>query len=346
MKKYLATLFGLLTLATFFVPAHYSDNFFAPFNIFRIIVMLIFIGLILSFKPKINLAESIKKAPKSAKILMVIVPVIVLIFALIQLLWPDFAVLLIRDESRNWNYRRGIFIKSAFQLIACVTFVIVAIKSKKKKRYANIVVLALLALITFMMIGEELSWGQRIIGWETPTDYAEINMQGETNLHNLATQLFQNTLYFGGWILLVALPFFRKYIDKFLAKFKKVSFLRGFLPPTYFVLIFAAAYGLVDPIAAPTGIRYSSILFSILGTAALLIYTIIPARGNIANMICLTLGSFIAALFLNLFVSQVWQINHGAPTEYLELFISFGIMLWALYLNKNLLKSSEKAKNI
>lgn len=33
--------------------------------------------------------------------------------------------------------------------------------------------------------GEEISWGQRIFGWETPESYAEINMQDETNLHNL-----------------------------------------------------------------------------------------------------------------------------------------------------------------
>jgi hypothetical protein len=37
----------------------------------------------------------------------------------------------------------------------------------------------------FFLIGEELSWGQRIFGWETPESYASINKQKETNLHNI-----------------------------------------------------------------------------------------------------------------------------------------------------------------
>lgn len=37
----------------------------------------------------------------------------------------------------------------------------------------------------FFLIGEELSWGQRLIGWETADSFAAINKQGETNLHNV-----------------------------------------------------------------------------------------------------------------------------------------------------------------
>ena len=42
-----------------------------------------------------------------------------------------------------------------------------------------------LALFYIVCAGEEISWGQRIFGWETPAGYAELNEQGETNLHNL-----------------------------------------------------------------------------------------------------------------------------------------------------------------
>ena len=37
----------------------------------------------------------------------------------------------------------------------------------------------------FFGAGEEISWGQRIFGIETPEAFAEHNRQGETNLHNL-----------------------------------------------------------------------------------------------------------------------------------------------------------------
>lgn len=35
------------------------------------------------------------------------------------------------------------------------------------------------------LIGEEISWGQRIFGWSTQGVFAEINAQDETNLHNI-----------------------------------------------------------------------------------------------------------------------------------------------------------------
>lgn len=35
------------------------------------------------------------------------------------------------------------------------------------------------------MIGEEISWGQRIFGWQTSESFAAINKQEETNLHNV-----------------------------------------------------------------------------------------------------------------------------------------------------------------
>lgn len=35
------------------------------------------------------------------------------------------------------------------------------------------------------LIGEEISWGQRIFGWQTTATLAEVNRQGETNLHNI-----------------------------------------------------------------------------------------------------------------------------------------------------------------
>ena len=37
--------------------------------------------------------------------------------------------------------------------------------------------------------GEEISWGQRLFGWETPQDLIDLNDQGETNLHNIGILL-------------------------------------------------------------------------------------------------------------------------------------------------------------
>jgi hypothetical protein len=37
----------------------------------------------------------------------------------------------------------------------------------------------------FFIVGEELSWGQRIFGWKTSEEMIAINKQRETNLHNI-----------------------------------------------------------------------------------------------------------------------------------------------------------------
>ncbi len=43
----------------------------------------------------------------------------------------------------------------------------------------------LIFLIFLFGAGEEISWGQRIFGWDTPEEFARINAQSETNIHNL-----------------------------------------------------------------------------------------------------------------------------------------------------------------
>jgi len=339
LKHISTVIFGAAIVALFFTPAKWVGNNW--FNALRIAVMLVFICLLLSYKAKHQLSESVKKAPRVARVLMIVVPIVALVFVMIQMFWPEFGVLLVRKESWPF-YRNAIFVKMAFQLVTIVLFAILACNFVKKKQFLPTIFACLVILVLVVMAGEEISWGQRIFHWSTPENWAAINAQRETNLHNLATQLFQNTLYFGGWLLLVALPFWRNQITKFLSKFKKIAFLGDWLPPTYFLLIFAVAYGFVDSVIAPTGTNFSSILFSIIATTAILIYVIIPARGVLAERICLVLGAFMIILFFNLFVLETWSMNSGVPTEYLELFINFGIMYWAINLKRRLLPVRQR----
>ncbi|WP_306152670.1 hypothetical protein [Roseovarius sp. MMSF_3281] len=72
---------------------------------------------------------------------------------------------------------------------------------------------ALYALLFFFASGEEISWGQRVFGWETTEFFAENNYQNETNLHNLvigeqqlAKTLFGSVLTTVLLLYLVALP--------------------------------------------------------------------------------------------------------------------------------------------
>ena len=63
-----------------------------------------------------------------------------------------------------------------------------------------------LALLFFFGAGEEISWGQRIFGFETPETVAQVNKQEEFNAHNLAAWqnldfLNANTLFDAFWFL-------------------------------------------------------------------------------------------------------------------------------------------------
>lgn len=61
--------------------------------------------------------------------------------------------------------------------------------------FATLFVIA--ALAALFIAGEEISWGQRLLGWATPEDLADINSQGETNLHNIGSALrFMNLIMF------------------------------------------------------------------------------------------------------------------------------------------------------
>lgn len=69
------------------------------------------------------------------------------------------------------------------------------------------------SLLFFFGAGEEISWGQRIFGWETSEAMKEINRQDETNLHNieiggvaLTKHLFGPVLTIVILLYLVALP--------------------------------------------------------------------------------------------------------------------------------------------
>ncbi|WP_084417817.1 hypothetical protein [Henriciella litoralis] len=51
------------------------------------------------------------------------------------------------------------------------------------------------AIVCFFVAGEEISWGQWIFHWETPEAMAAVNLQHETNLHNLVDPRLYDLVY-------------------------------------------------------------------------------------------------------------------------------------------------------
>ena len=65
----------------------------------------------------------------------------------------------------------------------------VAARRYARRSVPTAVLFAGFVLIMLAGVGEEISWGQRIFGWSTPEGLEEINHQGETNLHNITTDV-------------------------------------------------------------------------------------------------------------------------------------------------------------
>jgi len=76
-------------------------------------------------------------------------------------------------------------------LVASIGFIALYIRSSATgnsffgQQTKRNVFLGLLAVLMFVCFGEEASWGQHLIGFETPEILSGLNAQNETNLHNL-----------------------------------------------------------------------------------------------------------------------------------------------------------------
>lgn len=113
---------------------------------------------------------------------------------------------------------------------------------------------ALFAVLFFFAAGEEISWGQRIFGWESSEYFMERNAQNETNLHNLVVgETKLNKLIFsqllgitmGLYLLVVPLLYrrinwVRQIMDRFAVPVVHGHHILGFIMLTLVVLVIPA----------------------------------------------------------------------------------------------------------
>ena len=95
-------------------------------------------------------------------------------------------------------------------LVLIVAYAILARRLWQADRRGLATFYALCSLAAVFIAGEEISWGQRILGFATPAELDAINAQGETNLHNigLVTKVF-NLVVVGICSLAILLPVLR-----------------------------------------------------------------------------------------------------------------------------------------
>lgn len=153
-----------------------------------------------------------------------------IIFFAIRLLSMNLFFEIIREDSLVESAQFfTIFIASL------VSFFCAKIFMQRNKFLA--IIYFLLAIMFFFLAGEEISWGQRLIGFSTPADFSSRNLQDEFNVHNLDS--FRSNTWLGyflicefgafGWMLISLVP----------KRLKKIKFL---IPPWFVSSYFLVAF--------------------------------------------------------------------------------------------------------
>ncbi len=133
---------------------------------------------------------------------------------------------------------------------------------------------------------EEISWGQRIFGWETPAYLMEKNIQQESNLHNLFNDYF-DFAYLMLTGALATIFFYRKQVITLLARIPQLKNLVFFVPAKQFF--------------------YTGYVF-----IYLMLFTLLIEKGAETLEVCISV--FLLFYSYNLFIRTKAAVQAGAIT--------------------------------
>ena len=154
------------------------------------------------------------------------VPIWIYLFLPLTILFSQYIVKALSENSYQ-KYFVGemgfVELVTVLFLILAFVFGLLSFRTSLSLKFKFLPVwLALFSLGSFYFGGEEASWGQHLFGWASPEFFANINDQGETNLHNISglfDQLPRTILtigaLLGGLILPVLVKVFKLDLSKF-----------------------------------------------------------------------------------------------------------------------------------
>jgi hypothetical protein len=119
------------------------------------------------------------KLSATEKIIIALVLVILLIgYILFYTNLSAFVIYVEEDGTVEWLTVVGL-------MLGCIVSFSRFFKLLHRRNWWFLTVTFLLALMLFFASGEEISWGQRILGIKSPEFFQKNNAQHETNIHNL-----------------------------------------------------------------------------------------------------------------------------------------------------------------
>lgn len=183
-----------------------------------------------------------KKLTLVEKCILTLIVLILLIAFAVLYLNPEFLdIYLGEDGIVEWLTVGGLLAGSLLCFNRFVAFF-------KTKNWWFLVVTFLLGLLLFIAAGEEISWGQRILGIQSSEYFLKNNAQGETNIHNLVVNgvkinklVFSTLLIAVLGIYLVVIPIFYN-TNKRVKKFMDHSGVP--IPKPYQIISFILIFGI------------------------------------------------------------------------------------------------------
>lgn len=151
------------------------------------------------------------------------------------------------------------FLSGVILLSAAIVLHKSSYKFYNKKHIQGILII--LSLILFLIFGEEMSWGQRIFGWESTGVFKDYNYQEETNIHNFLNPIFKYAYPLVGFSTFFLLFFTWSFPQK-----NRSYLIKLFTPHPSSFFLFALAMG--------AGFEGHSEYFELLLQVAILLYSI------------------------------------------------------------------------
>jgi hypothetical protein len=178
-------------------------------------------------------AHDWQASPAAIVLVSIVVPVGVVLGGLLAALWGK--------EAYKWYVQEDGFAENVQVIAFAAAALFSAVTAVRLRRQGKILVGSLfliLAVGLFWVAGEEISWGQRVFGIQTPTSLEGINRQGELNIHNIYTvEVMLRWAQFAGGVWATIMPLLVRWRPHLFVRYR--GYVDYLIPHVILVLYFA-----------------------------------------------------------------------------------------------------------
>ena len=178
------------------------------------------------------------KLSVTEKIILGLVLVILIIgYILFYTNLSAFIVYVEEDGTVEWLTVVGL-------MLGCIVSFSRFFKLLRRRNWWFLTVTFMLGLLLFFASGQEISWGQRILGIKSPEFFQKNNAQHETNIHNLIVDHVKLNKLIFSFMLSIAMGIYLLLIPILFEKSKKIKAFINYsgvpVPRLYQVIAFVA----------------------------------------------------------------------------------------------------------